>query len=268
MLIVRSLHKLLRQGAEGIVVLHGTDTMAWSAQACSFYLNDTPVPIIFTGSNKVISEPDSDASWNVECAYRALKRLDRGVYIVFAGAPALPGIIYQGTRVRKLRASGQAFVSVNSPPLGQISEREISLNYTPFPMAGLVSSLNHTPKVLYRPIYPGIDWSGLGDTLLQGDYKGLVLELYPALTVSNGLRELLKTAREAGILTVGTVRALWQGEVKLYESIEHCGEDFFLPSSPECATVKVMWAIAQADGRGEQYKLLKTECAGEFSRGE
>ena len=86
---------------DGVLVLHGTDTMAYTAAALSFLLCDVERPIVLTGSRLPAGQPGSDAPANVRAALVALLALGSGTYVAFGGDADAAARIHLGTRVRK-----------------------------------------------------------------------------------------------------------------------------------------------------------------------
>ena len=86
--------------SDAIVMLHGTDTMAWTASALSYLLNDVPVPVVLTGSMLSADVPDSDVSENIYAAFHFALQLAmykrRGVSVAFAG------LLLHGPRITKI----------------------------------------------------------------------------------------------------------------------------------------------------------------------
>lgn len=131
--IAASCRKLARRGVDAICVLHGSDTMAYAAAALSFALADLALPVVLTGSNEPPDVPESDAPNNVRAALVALRTLPAGVYLVFAGTPDGDALVHLGTRVRKERASGRAFVSPNGGAVAVV-ERGRLRRLVPWPL--------------------------------------------------------------------------------------------------------------------------------------
>jgi L-asparaginase/Glu-tRNA(Gln) amidotransferase subunit D len=131
--ISTSCRKLADRGVDAICILHGSDTMAYAAAALSFSLADLRVPIVLTGSNLPPDAPESDAKNNVAAALVAARSLPSGVYLVFAGSTDGDALVHLGTRVRKERASGRAFVSPNGGPVA-IVERGRMRRLVPWPL--------------------------------------------------------------------------------------------------------------------------------------
>lgn len=101
---------------DGFVVLHGTDTMAYTAAALSYLIQDSEKPIVLTGSQQPMSAPFTDAKLNLyHSALYACEASSRDVSVVFGGEAIC------GTRARKQRTmSFNAFTSMNFPPLAYV----------------------------------------------------------------------------------------------------------------------------------------------------
>ncbi|MUW14119.1 Glu-tRNA(Gln) amidotransferase subunit GatD [Halorubrum sp. CBA1125] len=108
-------------GADGVVVMHGTDTMQYSASALSFML-DAPVPIVFTGSQRSADRPSSDNVMNAVCAVEAAKADHAETLVCMHATPSDDACaLHRGTRVRKNHTSRRdAFETVGAEPLGVI----------------------------------------------------------------------------------------------------------------------------------------------------
>ncbi|GAA0714542.1 glutamyl-tRNA(Gln) amidotransferase subunit D [Halorubrum trapanicum] len=111
----------IESGADGVVVMHGTDTMQYSASALSFML-DSPVPVVFTGSQRSADRPSSDNVMNAVCAVEAAKADHAETLVCMHAAPSDDACaLHRGTRVRKNHTSRRdAFETVGAAPLGLI----------------------------------------------------------------------------------------------------------------------------------------------------
>jgi len=117
--LARAVHDEVEAGADGVVVMHGTDTMQFSAAALSFAL-DTPVPVVFTGSQRSADRPSSDNVMNAVCAVEAAKSDCAEVMVcMHADESDDRCALHRGTRVRKNHTSRRdAFETVGAKPLG------------------------------------------------------------------------------------------------------------------------------------------------------
>ncbi len=113
---------------DGFVVCHGTDTMAYTAAALSYLVQNSPKPIVLTGSQKPIDKEDTDARINLRDAFSyAASEKAAQVTIVFQGKAIA------GTRAKKIRTkSFNAFDSVDFPPLARVRDGKV-LQYSPAP---------------------------------------------------------------------------------------------------------------------------------------
>ena len=119
--LAEAVHEEIERGADGVVVMHGTDTMAYSAAALSFML-DSPVPVVFTGSQRSADRPSSDNVMNAVCAVEAAKA-DHSETLVCMHETESDDrcALHRGTRVRKGHTSRRdAFETVGANPLGTV----------------------------------------------------------------------------------------------------------------------------------------------------
>ncbi|WP_224334797.1 Glu-tRNA(Gln) amidotransferase subunit GatD [Haloprofundus halobius] len=119
--LARAVHEEVEAGADGVVVMHGTDTMQFSASALSFML-DTPVPVVFTGSQRSADRPSSDNVMNAVCAVEVAKSDCAEVLVCMHGTESDDVCaLHRGTRVRKNHTSRRnAFETVGAKPLGEV----------------------------------------------------------------------------------------------------------------------------------------------------
>jgi L-asparaginase/Glu-tRNA(Gln) amidotransferase subunit D len=264
-----------RDGASGVLVFHGTDTMSYTAAALSFLLSDVDVPIVLTGSNLPSSQAGSDAGHNVHTALVAMQALGPGTYLSFAGGPELPGVVHLGTHVRKLRASGAAFTSVDRERVGVVRS-DVFQPIEPYerhqPSRGYVQRVDD--HVLALRLYPGLDFNAAFEAVRAGKVRGVVLELYASATGPTetddrfSITRFIERCSQESIAVVTTVAESPEPNGKTYETtiaIEQAGGRFLAHVLPETATVKMMWALGQTDDPDEVRDLMSRPIAGEFA---
>ncbi len=119
--LAQAIHEEIEAGADGVVVMHGTDTMQFSASAMAFML-DTPVPIVFTGSQRSADRPSSDNVMNAVCAVEAAKSDCAEVLICMHASESDDRCaLHRGTRARKNHTSRRdAFETIGAKPLGTV----------------------------------------------------------------------------------------------------------------------------------------------------
>jgi len=169
--------------SDAIVMLHGTDTMAWTASALSYLLNDVPVPVVLTGSMLSADVPGSDAAENIYAAFHFALQLAmykrRGVSVAFAG------LLLHGPRITKIDSRRKnAFVGVDYPFLGEMRDRgthKIAWLTAQVPALSAERPWGPSPavetNVALVPIFPGLSARFL-DAVADTGPKAVVLEGY------------------------------------------------------------------------------------------
>jgi L-asparaginase type I len=273
--IARAIRRLVDEAnVSGVLVLHGTDTMGYTAAALSFLLCDLDRPIVLTGSNRPSAEQGSDAEHNVHAALVALRSLSAGTYVAFAGERDLPGQVYLGTRVRKLRASGEAFKSINREIIGTVKDGLLDAKHphTPQLHAGFSQELDG--RVLTLRLYPGLDLKLILDAVKAGALRGVVVELYASATGPTdtdderfSLPWFIEECVANDVVVATTISEVAAKNGKTYETtlaIKRAGGVFLDDMTTETATVKLMWALAQTAGIKALCELMRRSIAGEI----
>lgn len=268
---------LADRGAEAICILHGSDTMAYTAAALAFALSDIDVPIVLTGSNIPPDADGSDARNNVRCALIALRTLPAGVYVVFAGSEDGDALVHLGTRVRKERASGTAFVSPNGGPVAMVAGGRLKALVpwsAPQPVVPLRTTADFVAEVLELRVHPGLPFAALEPAIELGGVRGIVAELYPCATGPTGgddtsLERFARFVTERGGVVVATVAAAPDAAGSYYPSLPtltDAGVTFLPGVLSTAATVKLMWALARTDGDPDATRrLMRRPVAGEIA---
>ena len=174
-----------QNGHDGVLLLHGTDTLAYSAAALSFLLLGLDVPVLLTGSMLPAGAQESDAWDNLGGALTLLAQgVENGVQLFFAGK------LMSGVRASKLRS--EAFDAFAALPRHRESERASELP------AVLSYVQPRTPMNLaVLPVYPGLQAAHVR-ALLDTGVKGLLLECYGSGTGPSDDEALLEVLRDAG----------------------------------------------------------------------
>ncbi|MDO8554090.1 MAG: Glu-tRNA(Gln) amidotransferase subunit GatD [Candidatus Micrarchaeota archaeon] len=113
----------IREGVEGVVLMHGTDTMHYSSAAMSFMIQNLPIPVIFVGSQRSSDRPSSDNETNLlNAVYAAKQNFAEVAICMHANTNDDYCNLIRGVNARKLHTSKRdAFKSVNSPPLAKVN---------------------------------------------------------------------------------------------------------------------------------------------------
>ena len=169
---------------DGFVILHGTDTMAYSASALSFMIEELTKPVIFTGSQLPIGVPRTDGKENLISAVEIAAAKDAdGHALVPEVCICFDNVLMRGNRTTKTNASNfRAFRSENFPPL---AEAGISIRYNSHlirkPVAWDVRPVFHKEldtRVSILKIHPGITPQVVSDILCGKDSRAIIIETY------------------------------------------------------------------------------------------
>ncbi|KAB1187861.1 MULTISPECIES: Glu-tRNA(Gln) amidotransferase subunit GatD [Haloferax] len=259
----------IEAGADGVVVMHGTDTMQFSASAMSFML-DTPVPIVFTGSQRSADRPSSDNVMNAVCAVEAAKADAAEVMICMHGSESDDVCaLHEGTRVRKNHTSRRdAFQTIGAKPLGEVDyeaeEVTFRRDYTERDEEELALHSDLESGVELLKFTPGMDIAAL-DYL--EDKAGLVIEGTGLGHVHTDFIPRIEELIENGTVVVMTSQCL---EGRVCDRVYDTGRDLLDAgvveagdTLPGTAKVKLMWALANhsdpADAMGRNLEGELTE---------
>ena len=274
--IVDVVAKHIAKGYDGIVIAHGTDTMAYTAAALSFALPGLPVPVALVGAQRSSDRPSSDAAFNLVSAVLFAARSSYAeVAVVMHGETGDTfALAHRGVKVRKMHTSRRdAFQSINALPLARIypSKMRIEPIQPPLRRRGeeelrVVNGFEE--RVALVKYYPGMP-SDMIDFLVDRGFRGIVLEGTGLGHVGEWLMDSIRRAVESGVVVVMTSQTLF-GRVnmnvyntgrKLLAAGVVPGEDML----PETAFVKLSWALAHYDDPREVARVMRTNLVGEIN---
>ena len=256
-----------RAGYDGIVVSHGTDTMAYSASAVTFMLPNIDLPVVFTGSQLPLADMLSDGPDNLRTAFAMAASGNPGVFLAFDRKVML------GCRAVKVRASGfSAFESVNARYAGHVSNLGLVLDKQALPKSTGPAELKPeiSENVFLLKLTPGLN-PAIFDMLAAMGYKGIVIEAFGLggiNVLSKGLRGIQR-AIEDNISIVITTQCLYDSsDLQVYQvgnQLLRSGVIQGRDMTSEAAMTKLMWAIGQGMNPGEIAALFETSLAGEIT---
>lgn len=273
--IAKSIAKHIEKGVNGVVIAHGTDTMAYTSAALSFALQDLPVPLIIVGSQRSADRPSSDAATNLIGAVTAAAHAPFAeVAVAMHETMSDKSIIFhRGTKVRKCHTSRRdTFESVNASPIARIENGQIQMlteNYHERNSARkAVVKPDFDEKVALIKFHPNfnpqiIDW------YVKEGYKGIVLEGTGLGHVGNYCLESIRKAIEKDVTVAMASQCVWgRVDMNVYDQ----GRDLLamgvIPLEDmlaETALVKLMWIFGQTRKTDEAEKLLIRNIANEIS---
>jgi L-asparaginase len=251
---------------DGVLITHGTDTLAYTASMLSFMLRGLDKPVILTGAQLPINDLMSDARRNLESGFAAALSGAPGVYVLFDNQ------IINGTRSVKLRSMGfNAFASINASASGSVDSRGILIEH-PQPGTGTGSRELRDricPDVLLVKLIPGTK-PELFDEIPRLGYRGVVVEAFGVggmHFLNRNLIDKLAMLCDKGITVLVISQCLYDSiDLSRYEAGAR------LPSrvlsgydmTTEAAVTKLMWVLGQTEDPEEIAEMMSASFCGEF----
>jgi len=260
---------------DGFVILHGSDTMAYSASALSFMLQNLNKPVVFTGSQLPIGDLRTDAKENLITAIQIASLVTNGQPVVREVCLYFEYKLYRGNRTTKISAEHfNAFTSPNYPALAE-SGVHLKINSEYFlPLntgKELQVSLAFEDNVAIVKMFPGLNARVLSAILNVPNLKGIVLETYGSGNAPSGhwFIGILQKAIERGLQVVNVTQC-WGGRVNMgqYETSTMLKEIGVLSGADittEAAITKMMYLLGQNVAPGNFKELFETSLRGELS---
>ncbi len=256
---------------DGFIVLHGTDTMAYSASALAFMLRGLRKPVIFTGSQIPLCEIRSDGRAHLITAMLLAAQAPLAEVALYFGNQLL-----RGCRATKVDATGfAAFSSPNFPPLGDvgigITLRHEALWPPPPPDQPLDVAPLKPVRVAALRLFPGIP-AEIVANILRPPLRGLILEAYGVGNAPTNDAELMAALEEAsarGVIIAVCSQCL-RGRVDLGgyatgSALARIGAISGYDMTPEAALTKLIYLLSQDLPTNEVKRLFQTNLRGEMS---
>ena len=252
---------------DGFVIIHGTDTMAYTASMLSFMLQSLHVPVVLTGSQMPMGAPMSDAESNLKCAiWMALSGVG-GVYVAFDRK------IMRGCRTSKVRTvSFNAFESINYPLVGEVNAFGLQLyaNKTGIP-GKVILQTDYSDKIAVLKLFPGMS-PEIFAFLQEKGYEGVYIEgfgLGGVPFLQGDFTRMIKQASDDGMpILVGSQCRYEGSNLNIYETgqrILECGGIPVHDMTQEAVVTKLMWCLGQTKKRAQIQWLFGTNLVDEVT---
>jgi len=259
---------------DGFVILHGTDTMSYTASALSFMFHNLSKPVVLTGSQLPLGSIPTDGRQNLITAVEIAASYENGKAVVPEVTVFFGAKLYRGNRTSKYSSEDfEAFTSHNYPSLAKAG---IHIHFRKYLISHPESNNFYVlPKmdsnVILLKIFPGITQQTIEAICSMPHLKGIVIETYGsgnAPTV-NWYGEALKSAVERGVIVLN-VSQCQSGSVNMshYESglkLLKLGVISGYDSSTEAAVTKLMYLLGNYTDKNQIIEKLKVSMRGEIN---
>jgi L-asparaginase len=263
---------------DGFVILHGTDTMAYSASALSFMIENLTKPVIFTGSQLPIGMPRTDGKENLISAVEiAAAKDDNGHALVPEVCICFDNILMRGNRTTKVHSDHfRAFRSENCPPL---AEAGISIKYN---QATIRKPENWDSKPIFHTeldtrvsilkLHPGITEQVVDHILCSTESRAVIIETYGAGNApsKDWFIALIRKAAENGKIILNVTQCL-AGSVNMDiyatgKSLKNCGVCNGYDCTTEGALAKLFYLMGTTTDNSDVKEMLELDLRGEISK--
>jgi glutamyl-tRNA(Gln) amidotransferase subunit D len=270
----------LNNGADGVIITQGTDTLHFSTAAVSFFLPNLSKPVVFTAAQRSIDRGSTDAFMNLICAVHAAAKsgIAEVMTCMHASMDDESCVLIRGTKVRKMHTSRRdAFRAINDIPIAKVHKNGkieyLHKNFRPKTNEIVESDTKFEEKVALITVYPGMD-PEIIDFYLDKGYKGIVLAAtalgHVPVNGKHSLLDKLERARQMEIPVVIATQTLY-GRVNphVYTNLRKLsvgrGCIFVEDMLPETAYLKLGFVLGHEKGIEAAKKMMLQNLHGEMT---
>lgn len=260
---------------DGFVVLHGSDTMSYSASALSFMLENLSKPVILTGSQLPIGDLRTDAKENLITSIQIATLQKRNRPVVKEVGLYFEYKLYRGNRTTKINAEHfEAFASMNYPALAESGVHlKVDHEYLlkPSPKKNLIAHKHLDTNVVLIKLFPGITKVALQSMFTIPDLKGVILETYGAGNTTNRkwFIDLLEETIKAGVHIINVTQcsggSVIMGQYETSIQLRKIGVISGKDITTEAALAKCMYLLKQDLNKRQFKKAFETSLRGEMN---
>ncbi len=265
--LAEAIGREIAAGVDGIVIGHGTDTMAHTAAVLSFMVQNSPVPIVLVGSQRSSDRPSSDAALNLIHAVRSAAYGDIAEVQICMFGPTSDqyGLLHRGTRCRKMHSSYRStFRTIGDIPLCRVSITDFDMltdDYLPRdPDRQVAIDAVYDDRVTILYYYPGMKPDVI-DALVESGYRGIVIAGTGLGHVNKPVYPALRRAIAGGVQVVMTVQTLWgYAQMYVYDTGRDLQDLGVVPLEnmlPETALMKLGWALGHTHDHTEVMRIMR-----------